>query len=255
MATSPEQGRLRYDHGELAFARVGAGPCVIALHGLPGTRRDYARFGQVLAARGLSVLALDLPGFGESSPPAAPSWEAVACAVEAAVRSVGGPVALLAHSFGSHVALRVAAQNTAVRALGLLAPAGLRRHRAVRSLGPAPVIALMAKSGLGRAAFHAGLARTGIGKGTPRASSDLALSLLASADFERAARDAQSLRVPVLAARADDDRMVEASIVDELVAAIPGARALAFSDGGHGPQRPHAEAIAEALAALVHAAM
>jgi pimeloyl-ACP methyl ester carboxylesterase len=251
MSTSPEHGELRHGARVLHYTRHGEGPAVLALHGLPGTGRDYARFAQVLAARGLCTLALDLPGFGESSPPTKPVWDELAAAVDSLVAELTlGPVTLLAHSFGSHVALRVAAHNPAVRALALLAPAGLRPHRAVRSLGPRALVGALSQSALGRAVFYAGLRRSALGRGTARPSSDLALALLASADFGRAERDARALRIPVLAARADDDRVVEPAVVDELIAAIPGARALRFADGGHGPQRAHGEAIADAIAAL-----
>jgi pimeloyl-ACP methyl ester carboxylesterase len=251
MSTSPVHGELRQGARVLHYTRHGEGPAVLALHGLPGTCRDYARFAETLAARGLCTVALDLPGFGESSPPAQPAWHGLAAAVDALVAELAlGPVTLLAHSFGSHVALRVAAHNPAVRALALLAPAGLRPHRAVRSLGPRAFVGALSQSRLGRAVFHAGLRRSPLGRGTARPSSDLALALLASADFTRAGHDARALRMPVLAARSDDDRVVEPAVVDELVAAIHGASALRFADGGHAPQRAHGEAIANAIAAL-----
>lgn len=113
-----------------------AAPTVVALHGLTG---HGGRWG-LLAQRHLSgvrVVAPDLLGHGHS--PWTPPWRiedhaaAVARAVEAHVPPESRPVVVLAHSFGSAVALELAhTRPDLVRALVLLDPAqGLPAERAL----------------------------------------------------------------------------------------------------------------------------
>ena len=58
------------DGVKLHVVRAGAGPAVILLHGFPESSRSWRRQIPVLAAAGLSVLAPDLRGYGESDKPA-----------------------------------------------------------------------------------------------------------------------------------------------------------------------------------------
>jgi pimeloyl-ACP methyl ester carboxylesterase len=87
-------------------------PRVLALHGWARTHRD---FDGVIAPEGeapLPALALDLPGFG-ASPPPAEVWGAAdyARAVGAVLDEMNAPVVLLGHSFGGRVALHLANQR------------------------------------------------------------------------------------------------------------------------------------------------
>ncbi len=50
-----------------------------------------------------------------------------------------------------------------------------------------------------------------------------------------------------LVAYARDDHMVETRISEELAAALPGARVLAFDSGGHNLQKTRAAELAQAL--------
>ncbi len=75
-----EPGRLRFDSvttkiGEISYIEAGNGPPVLALHGLGGTK---ASFLPTIAALADShrVVALDLPGFGESAKPIAAPYDA-----------------------------------------------------------------------------------------------------------------------------------------------------------------------------------
>ena len=99
--------------GRLFGSVTGAGaPRVLALHGWARTHRD---FDAVLAPQGrapLPAIALDLPGFG-ASPPPAEVWGAAdyAQAVGPIVDEMHVPVVLLGHSFGGRVALHLANQR------------------------------------------------------------------------------------------------------------------------------------------------
>jgi pimeloyl-ACP methyl ester carboxylesterase len=55
---------------------------------------------------------------------------------------------------------------------------------------------------------------------------------------------------PALVAYARDDHMIETSIAEELAASIPGARVLAFDDGGHNIQKTRADLLGAAIRAM-----
>lgn len=57
--------------GHVAVEERGSGPPILLLHANPGDHRDYDAVVPALAAR-YRTLAVDGPGYGESSPPASP---------------------------------------------------------------------------------------------------------------------------------------------------------------------------------------
>ena len=103
------------------------------LHGLGTTRQIWSLVTEPLAAA-RQVIALDLPGFGESAPVGDGfDLEEVADRVARALaaRQVSAPFDLVGHSLGGAVALTLAAHRpNLVRRLVLVAPAGLQRRRA-----------------------------------------------------------------------------------------------------------------------------
>ncbi|MFT3661416.1 MAG: alpha/beta hydrolase [Gordonia sp. (in: high G+C Gram-positive bacteria)] len=112
------------------------GPTILAIHGLTGHGR---RWGLLADGHlpGVRVVAPDLLGHGRS--PWTPPWRiddhaaGAAAAVETHVPEAARPVVVVAHSFGSAVALHLAhARPDLVRALILLDPAqGLPSDRAL----------------------------------------------------------------------------------------------------------------------------
>ncbi len=86
-----------------------APPTVLALHGWRRDHRDFeAAFGAPGVAHG--TLAVDLPGFG-ATPPPAEAWGSVEYAralVPVLDEMSDGPVVVVGHSFGGRVALRLA---------------------------------------------------------------------------------------------------------------------------------------------------
>jgi len=74
-------GGLRFDRiaageHEIAFCEAGQGPPLICLHGLGGTKASFLPTLAALAPRGRRVIAIDLPGFGDSSKPHAAAYDA-----------------------------------------------------------------------------------------------------------------------------------------------------------------------------------
>lgn len=98
----------------------------VFVHGLGGESLDWADVVHELADR-VDGYAVDLPGFGESPPPAADqhTLDLHAAAVVAVINAVNrGPVHLLGNSLGGSVVTRVAAEHPElVKTLTLLSPA------------------------------------------------------------------------------------------------------------------------------------
>lgn len=95
--------------GSVFGEQTGTGqPAVLALPGWMRRRSDFAA-----TLEGLDALALDLPGFGGSSPePPEPMGAAgYAAAVAPALEACGERVVLLGHSFGGRVAVHLAADH------------------------------------------------------------------------------------------------------------------------------------------------
>jgi pimeloyl-ACP methyl ester carboxylesterase len=118
----------------LAVTRSGTGVPLVLLHGLGSSRRSWDPVLPVLAAR-FDVIAIDLPGFGDSAPldglaeiPPARLAESVADLLD----DLGVTAPHLAgNSLGGWVALELAARRP-VASLTLLSPAGLWRRDAPR---------------------------------------------------------------------------------------------------------------------------
>lgn len=109
----------------LAAGEQGAGPPVVLVHGLGGSATNWLELMPLLAAR-RRVLALDLPGFGETAPPRSttPRPAALAGVLATFLRGLdAGPVVLVGNSMGGLVSTLVAGeQPDLVHRLVLLAP-------------------------------------------------------------------------------------------------------------------------------------
>ncbi len=118
----------------LAFDRQGSGPPLILIHGLGATRRIWDPVVELLAAE-RDVIAIDLPGFGESEPlpDGTPASAAnMAEAIRETAAGIGVERAHLAgNSLGGWTALEGGRQGWADSVAGL-SPAGLWRS----PLGP-----------------------------------------------------------------------------------------------------------------------
>jgi pimeloyl-ACP methyl ester carboxylesterase len=135
---SVEPGRLRFvmvktRRGRLCTLEAGTGDPVVAIHGLGATKASLLPTVAALADR-FRVIALDLPGFGDSDKPLGASYDArfFARAVIALLDELGLERAhLVGNSLGGRVALEVALHAPdRVGRLGLLAPSmAWRRER------------------------------------------------------------------------------------------------------------------------------
>jgi pimeloyl-ACP methyl ester carboxylesterase len=116
---------------QLALDRLGVGPPLVLLHGLGSSRRAWDPMVPALAER-FDVIAVDLPGFGDSAPLRAqvePTPVALAASVDDLLDDLGiSDPHIVGNSLGGWVALELAALRP-VASLILLSPAGLWRDR------------------------------------------------------------------------------------------------------------------------------
>jgi pimeloyl-ACP methyl ester carboxylesterase len=125
-----EPGRLRFRtvvtrHARLSTLEAGIGPPVLAIHGLGGTKGSFLLTVAALAGR-FRVVAVDLPGFGDSDKPIGAAYDAPFFA-DAMIDLLDSleidRVDLIGNSLGGRVALEVALRDPQrVGRLALLAP-------------------------------------------------------------------------------------------------------------------------------------
>jgi pimeloyl-ACP methyl ester carboxylesterase len=117
----------------LAYTRAGSGAPLVLLHGIGMSRRVWEPVLPALAER-FDVIAVDLPGFGDS--PLPPSSRCDPASLAASVSGLLDELDitlphLAGNSLGGWVALELAAQRAA-DSLTLLSPAGLWRQGSPR---------------------------------------------------------------------------------------------------------------------------
>jgi pimeloyl-ACP methyl ester carboxylesterase len=133
----PRPGRLRFDtvstrKGKLSMLSAGEGDPLICVHGLGGTKASFLPTVAALADSH-RVIAVDLPGFGDSCKPLAAPYDApyFASAVEALMEALDLPRAHVAgNSMGGRVAIEMGLRRPeAVPGIALLSPALAWLHR------------------------------------------------------------------------------------------------------------------------------
>jgi pimeloyl-ACP methyl ester carboxylesterase len=117
---------IKIDQHTIHYNVQGQGPDVLMIHGWASSWRMWERPMRQAVAAGWRVWALDLPGSGESSAPAA-DWYTIrnlTLVVEAFVERVGiSRAALVGHSMGGAIALEMTDRHSySTRALVLVAP-------------------------------------------------------------------------------------------------------------------------------------
>ena len=230
----------------LAFDRVGHGPVLVLLHPLGADRRVWAPVTGRLS-RERELLAVDMPGFGESAPlRTTPTPRALAATVAEwlATLDLVEPVHVAGISLGGWVALELARSGVA-RTTTAISPAGLWTrplapkpgvvHRLAGALAPlaGPVAATAAgrRLLLGSAVAHPDRVPAGDATHLVRAWAR-APGFVAANDAMRAGRFADLERIdgPVTLVWPDHDRLVRRPAV------LPAnVRSVTLADAGHIP--------------------
>ncbi len=239
------------------YVRAGEGPAVVLLHGFGSSIYTWKDVLPGLA-ESRSVVALDLPGFGESDRPRDLSFESYPRVVLGLMDHLGiAQATLVGNSMGGAVATVIAGQTPGrVRGLVLIDAAGFNLEESER-----PFLVRLAGSRIGGLAdrlpvrgkllrlglhqvFHdpalvteeryneylAPLVRPG--------STQAILSLLHSRTLEPrlVAELAAKVKAPTLVLWGREDRWIPVEQADRFVATIPGARKVVFDGCGHMPQ-------------------
>ena len=242
----------------IAYRRYGrrvdpARPPVVLLHGAGGNHLVWPARMRHLAAT--SVIAIDLPGHGESSPPACATIDTFTELVRDVVDALELDFfVLVGHSMGGAIALDFATAY-AQRLAGLMV------------IGAGPTMPVSAKliETLREdfAAATAMIVRYSYRRSAPEEELALYLShlrqcnpevlledLLACAAFD-ATENLAHLTLPTLIVCGQEDRMMPPSMSQALHAAVQGSELLVVPDAGHNVMVEHPDLVAGYLAQFI----
>lgn len=238
----------------IAYAEAGSGPPLLLVHGTLGDQRSFAPQMEAFAAAGHRVMALSMrhcwPGQWEEGGDF--TIDRHVADVAGVITALGaGPVALLGHSRGGHIAFRVAERHPhLVRALLLAEPGG----ELDESLGGAPpsgaqgaafarAAAMIAAGDVEGGLTHAAEATGGPGawdrrpEDRKRISRDNARTLLGQVDERRAPYSlaaAQAIQAPTLLLGGAQSQPQFGRIMDALERTIPHVRRVTIARATHG---------------------
>jgi pimeloyl-ACP methyl ester carboxylesterase len=248
--------RAFLDGAVFGTASGDGAPSVVLLHGWRRTHDDFDRVASALADRGVSSLALDLPGFGATPPPAtamgARGYASQLADLVDECAAGGTPVVLVGHSFGGRVAVCLAATRPdAVAGLVLsavpLVRSGMstatpsRRYRAVRAaarLGVVPARSLEA-------------ARRRHGSSDYRAATGVVRDVLVATVSESYEPELAALRCPVALVWGADDATTPLEGARAAQRLVPGATLQVLDGVGHLVPTEAPEALAQAARSML----
>jgi pimeloyl-ACP methyl ester carboxylesterase len=255
----------RDDHGN------GGGEPLVLLHGVATSRLIWRRVTAALAGS-RPVVAVDVPGFGQSAP-AGTGFELEEVA-DALVTQLGlERFDLLGHSLGGALAVAVAARHPdRVRRLVLVSPAGLapRAQKTAAALGAAAELAVHARRAFGSAFVEHAAARwamfgTTVADPARLTPDDARLLLAASDGAQRIAAgirqaleadlrdDLAAAPMPVGLIWGDADRVVPYAGLEALKELRPDAAVETLHRTGHIPQIEDPAAFVAALERILAA--
>ncbi|MCW1920222.1 alpha/beta fold hydrolase [Rhodobacter sp. KR11] len=242
-------------------------PVVLLLHGTGASGHSFRRLADGLQAR-FRVIIPDLPGQGFSASRAfhAMTLDAMAEDLWRLMDHIGAaPVAVIGHSAGAAIALRLAEMRP-LQVVGINAALGSFDGLAAvlfpaiaRTLAAAPFAARMASGLWGRPAT---VARLLAGTGSPLDAEGRGqyltlvqdpghvagtLAMMAGWQLAPLLSRLPALRVPVWLIASAQDRAVPPKVSEDAAALIPGCRYTLLPQGGHLPQ----EEAQDGLAALI----
>lgn len=245
--------------GAFSYTAEGDGPhTLVAVHGLPGTARDFRWLAPALPP-GIRLVRLELPGFGETplaTDPATHVDARAAFVLRALAALEVKRCVVLGHSMGGPVAVSAAVQGAGVVAgLALLSSVGLRPHHLLRrtvgrGMWARAVDVPVLGRGVGRLA-HLAMRQAGFPASTTVGEAAQTLRIVGRLDFGALQRNVAALQVPTLAAHAQDDPFIEPPVQRELWGALPQGPRLWFDDGGHNIQKSRALELGAALDTFV----
>jgi pimeloyl-ACP methyl ester carboxylesterase len=230
-------------------------PIVLLLHGVGGGRESFgdalSGTGRALADAGFTVLAADLPGYGDSPVPERDDMAALADALGGLLDTLTGRVGVVGHSMGGMVAQEHLARTDVdrrrrVAALVLMGTsaafgrpdgawqreflaqrlAPLDAGQGMAGLAPGLVAGMASPQAPHDAVARAALLMSAVPEATYRSA------LTALAGFDRRAALAE-LHLPVLCLAGADDRNAPPAVMAQMAQRIPGAEFRLLPGVGH----------------------
>lgn len=237
-----------------AWTDEGTGPVVLAIHGLPGSVRDFRYLGGAVDGR-FRLLRVDLPGFNEVARDYPATYAGATEYVDRIVDLIGEPAFILGHSFGSTYATAYAvAHPEKVRGLALLAPFGIRPHSGIRALPNIKMLKVALNLPIvGKALENKILSafeKMGF-RNIKGMDVRMTIETLANFQFEAHEKHLRALTCPTFVAWAKDDHLIEPAIIEEMIALLPAGPRLVFEEGGHNLQKFQAVEVTDGLAEWV----
>lgn len=252
--SDPPVRRLTTRLGPVGITDVGQGPALVAVHGLPGSVRDYRWLGTCVQPH-LRFVRIDLPASGAtplatlSSPHAHDRADVALAVLDALDIDVA---AIVGHSMGGLVA-QCAARRWPERfqRVALLASVGRRPHRGFERI-PAPhlLARVLDHPIAGRLFFPLylrGMRAVGFRGHYTREELVHMNDCIAAVSFPANRDTIARLRVPTMVAWAHDDPMVEPEVSRDLSEAAPDGPRLDWPTGGHNIQKSRAVELGDAL--------
>lgn len=213
----------------LNTVRIGSGPPIVFLHGLGMNARTWDRCARRLCDR-FAVVAVDLPGHGESpcpEDPAAFTRDAALADLDEVLATLDGPPILVGHSLGGYLALAHAATRP-----------GASRGIVVLNTGPGY------RDADKREGWNARSRRNAHRFDVPERVASLNLQE-DSVVMDRLAE----MTAPTLVLAGGDDRPEYAGAGAYLERKMPDARLMVLDGGGHSMHEDtHADAVADIIA-------
>lgn len=252
----------------LAYARAGSGPSLVLLHGLGHRRQAWDAVLDLLTPH-RDVIAVDLPGHGES-PPLDLSHRSVTDALAAELIELTGELGLdrphlAGNSLGGRIALEAAARGQAA-SVTALSPAGFWRNErefgyakrifwTMQILGGriAPVAPRLATSTAGRAIMYATIVSRPSRMSPEQAEGDMAAFMAAApavnAILEAGPPFAESIpgTIPVTIAWGSKDRLLPRRQALAARDRLPDATFVRLPGCGHVPMTDDPELVARVL--------
>lgn len=246
---------LSLPSGQAMITDQGEGPALITIHGLPGSIRDMRWMASCLEGP-IRMIRVDLPGFGQTPLATMPDprpQKRAEFILQIADELGISRFAVLGHSMGGPVAIHLAANYPErVTGLVLLASVGLRPHQFLRYNPTIRPVTRMLKwipgaSTLMLPMIRQAFLQAGFSEKLTLEECHHCLRCTTAHSF-RALREAvKRLKTPTFAAWAEDDKMIEAAIFEELAAACPEGPRHAFPKGGHNIQKSQAVELCDTL--------
>lgn len=253
---APEHFEIEHDGVRVRGWVQGEGPPVLLVHGMPSSRNVWALVKDRIAGR-YRAIAMDLPGFGESTKVALPTLDAFAGWMARVLDHVGERSAhVVGHSFGGMLSMAFLHEYPArVRSLVLCDSVGLgpyggsegqRRFAAARTREEVRAFLerLFHDPGVIADALVEGQLAYVTQPGVPEVLEQLTARRQAWEAQVEARADA--IRAPLLVIWGKNDRPVPVTHADR-VRHIPGARFAIIDDCGHAPMVERAQEFATHL--------